>query len=74
MKRFYDRKRGEDPGYKPGDEVYLLGKNLTTHRPMKSWTTNDTALSRWYARLELPHTSSSYQTPGKYTQFSTQFS
>jgi hypothetical protein len=35
MKRFYDRKRGEDPGYKPGDEVYLSGKNLTTHRPMK---------------------------------------
>jgi hypothetical protein len=35
MKRFYDQKRGEDPGYKPGDEVYLSGKNLTTHRPMK---------------------------------------
>jgi hypothetical protein len=35
MKRFYDRKRGEDPGYEPGDEVYLSGKNLTTHRPMK---------------------------------------
>jgi hypothetical protein len=31
MKCFYDRKRGEDPSYKPGDEVYLLGKNLTTH-------------------------------------------
>ena len=35
MKRFYDRKRGEDPGYNPGDEVYLSGKNLVTHRPMK---------------------------------------
>jgi hypothetical protein len=31
MNQFYDRKWGEDPGYKPGDEVYLLGKNLTTH-------------------------------------------
>jgi hypothetical protein len=35
MKRFYDQKRGEDPGYKPGDKVYLSGKNLTTHRPME---------------------------------------
>jgi hypothetical protein len=35
MKHFYDRKRGKDPGYKPGDELYLSGKNLTTHRPVK---------------------------------------
>jgi plastocyanin domain-containing protein len=26
MKHFYDHKRGKDPGYKPGDKVYLLGK------------------------------------------------
>jgi hypothetical protein len=35
MKHFYNRKQGEDPSYEPGDEVYLSGKNLTTHRPMK---------------------------------------
>jgi hypothetical protein len=44
IKRFYNRKRSEDPGYKPGDEVYLSGKNLTTHRPMKKL--DDMGLSR----------------------------
>jgi hypothetical protein len=33
MKRFYDAHRQDDPDYKPGDKVYLSGKNLVTHRP-----------------------------------------
>jgi hypothetical protein len=35
MKRFYEKCRGENPGYKPGDNIYLSGKNLMTHQPMK---------------------------------------
>jgi hypothetical protein len=37
MKGFYDAKRQADPDYKPGDKVYLSGKNLTTHRPAKKF-------------------------------------
>lgn len=35
MKHFYDRTKGISIEYKPGDKVWLEGKNITTDRPMK---------------------------------------
>ena len=35
MKDFYDRRKGESIQYKPGDQVLLEGKNISSDRPMK---------------------------------------
>jgi hypothetical protein len=35
MKGYYDRKRDQDPEFKPGDKVWLDASNLKTNRPSK---------------------------------------